>query len=170
MFQLSPEEREALEADVIGTIPKLLGKVFVKSQQNVLNQLGRMIPVMIQRQQAVMQKNAEGEGKFYARWPQIDKATHGALVHRYAVVYRQMHPGATLDQMTEDLGPMIMMAARIAPSTPAATPGPSGRPAPAQGANGRPPQPSPFTPAQGGPVAASRAPEKQPWEVMFEGA
>jgi hypothetical protein len=172
MFKLSDEEREALEQDVIGTVPKLLAKVFVKSQQNVLNQLGRMIPTMIQRQTQAIQVNARNEDAFYAKWPQLDRAKHGEIVGRYAAVYRQMHPNAGLDQMIADLGPMVMMAARVIPAVggqgavpgqPAALPG-----APPTAANGRRPPPSPFVPAGAGPAAQSRTPEKEAWEAMWD--
>jgi hypothetical protein len=168
MFQLSPDEKEALEQDVIGTVPKLLAKVFVKSQQNVLIQLGRMIPVMMQRHLEAVQRNVGNEKKFYSRWPDIKPDKHGDSVRKYAAVYRQMHPQASLEQMIEDLGPMIMMANKIVPSVgaPAASGGQpvrSGAPAP----NGRSPQPSPFVPAGAGPVAASRPVEMQAWEAIF---
>lgn len=169
-FKLTPEESEALEQDVIGTVPKLLAKVFVKSQQNVLAQLGRMIPVMIQRQNEAMKRNTANEDKFYSRWPDIKRDKHHENVVRYAAVYRQMHPNATLEQMIEDLGPMIMMANKIVPSmqAPGAT---SGQPARQPGAlapgNGRSPPPSPFVPAGAGPVTQQRAVAQEPWEAMF---
>ena len=47
VFKLFPAEVEALETNVVDTIPKLLAKVFVKLQQNVLSQLAQMVPVMI---------------------------------------------------------------------------------------------------------------------------
>ena len=169
VFKLTPEEVEALETNVVDTIPKLLAKVFVKSQQNVLSQLATMVPVMIQRQTVAIQKNAENADKFYARWPMIKKAEHGELVMKYGAVYRQMHPGANLEQMIEDLGPMILMAARIAPPIQAQAPaGQPANPAAQRAANGRSPPPSPFVPAGSvGPAASATAPEMSPWEAMF---
>jgi hypothetical protein len=169
VFKLTPEEVEALETNVVETVPKLLAKVFVKSQQNVLAQLASMVPVMIQRQTVAIQKNAEGADKFYQRWPMIDRAQHHDLVMRYGAVYRQMHPDAELPQMIEDLGPMVMMAARIAPSVPAQSPtGQPANPAAQRAANGRSPPPSPFVPAGSvGPAASATAPELSPWEAMF---
>lgn len=170
MFALTPEDREAIETDVIGTIPKLLARVFVKSQQNVLQQLDRLIPTMVQRHTDAMRRNMEGESKFYARWPDIGRE-HANVVNQLAVAYRQMHPNATLDQMIEDVGPFVMMAARIAPSS-AGAPG-QGQPVrPAQsGANGRPPQPAPFVPAGSGsgPASQPKTQELTPWEAMFVG-
>jgi len=168
MFQLTPAEKEALEQDVIGTIPQLLAKVFVRSQHNVLQQMGRMIPVMMQRHLDAVKRNSSGEDKFYKRWPGLDPDKHGDTARKYAAVYRQMHPQATLDQMIEDLGPMIMMAHKVAPTLPTAAPGRAAGPAPQGGANGRSPPPSPFVPAGAGPVSASRAPELEPWEAMFQ--
>jgi hypothetical protein len=181
MFQLSDSEREALEQDVIGTVPKLLARVFVKSQQNVLNQLGRIIPTMIQRHTEAMRANDMGVERFYARWKDLDRSKHNEIATKYATVYRHMHPNATLEQMIEDLGPMVMMAARVVPSTgapavamgqaagepPGQRPGVAAAPQP-PAPNGRRPPPSPFTPAGAGPTAQSRAPEKEAWEAMFD--
>lgn len=170
MFALTPEDREAIETDVIGHIPKLLARVFVKSQQNVLQQLDRLIPTMVQRHTDAMRRNMEGESKFYARWPNIGRE-HASVVNNLAVAYRQMHPSATLDQMIEDIGPFVMMQARIAPSAAGApTAGQPARQA-AAAANGRPPQPAPFVPAGSGsgPASQPKTSELNPWEAMFVG-
>jgi hypothetical protein len=170
MFQLSPEEKEALEQDVIGTVPKLLAKVFVKQQQNALTQMGRMIPMMIQRHLQAVKRNDGNEGKFYQRWPDIDREKHHDSVVKYASVYRQMHPQASLEQMIEDLGPMVMMANKIVPQSlrpaaPAAAARQSGTPA--TSANGRGPPSTPFVPAGTGAAQAPRTPELEAWEAMF---
>lgn len=171
VFRLTPQEVEALETNVVDTIPKLLAKVFVKSQQNVLSQLASMVPTMIQRQTVAMRLNDQNADKFYERWPMIKKSEHSDLVNKYGSVYRQMHPQATLEQMIEDLGPMVMMAGRITPQALAPVV-PGGQPvnpaAQRAAANGRSPPPSPFVPAgSAAPTAASTAPEVSPWEAMF---
>lgn len=165
MFKLSPEETEALDQDITAAIPKLMAKVFVKSQQNVLQQMGRLIPMMMQRHLAAVKRNTSNEDKFYARWPEIKADVHGESVKKFASVYRQVHPQATLDQMIEDLGPMVMMANRIAP-TPVA-PTAAKTPMAPVAANGRAPQPSPFVPAGAGPTSAPKAAEMEAWEAMF---
>lgn len=170
VFKLSPQEVEALETDVVGTVPKLLAKAYVMAQQNVLTQLASMVPTMIQRQTEVMKRHAQNEDKFYSRWPDIKKDQHGDLVMKYGAVYRQMHPTASLEQMVEDLGPMIMMAAKIVPQSPQAagvgrTPAPA---APTNGSAGRTPPPSPFVPAGAGPVSTGTQQEVAPWEAIFQ--
>ena len=69
-----------------------------------------------------MRQNDQNADKFYERWPMIKKSEHSELVNKYGVVYRQMHPSASLEQMIEDLGPMVMMAGRIAPQISASNP------------------------------------------------
>jgi hypothetical protein len=169
MFKLTPEEIEALETNMAEAVPRLMAKAFVKSQLNALSQLSRLVPAMIQRQTEMLKRNGENETKFYARWPDIKSEKHGDMVRKYAAVYRQMHPQTTLEQMIEDLGPMVMMAARVVPQVggvPSAQPAnPVSRPA---SANGRSPPPPPFAPAGAGATNSSRAPELNPIEVMFQ--
>lgn len=172
MFQLSQEEREAIEQDVIGTLPKLMARVYVESQQGVLNQLGRIIPTMVERHTASVRKNMENESKFFSRWKDLglDPVKHGDLARKYGAVYRQMHPQATLEQMIEDLGPMVMMAAKVIPSVGApgangtAGAGRAATPPTARNARGS----QPFTPAGGGPASAQSQPQKEAWETIFE--
>jgi hypothetical protein len=115
MFRLTPEEVEALETNMVEAVPKLMARAFVKSQLNALNQMARIVPAMIQRQTELVKQHTEAEGKFYQRWPDIKADQHRNLVLKYAAVYRQMHPNTTLEQMVEDLGPMVMMAAKVVP-------------------------------------------------------
>jgi hypothetical protein len=169
-FKLSPEDIEGLETDVVGTVPKLLAKAYVMAQQNVLTQLASMVPTMIQRQTVAMQKHAEGENKFYSAWPGIDRSKHGDLVTRYAGVYRQMHPQATLEQMIQDVGPMVMMAARIPASPPGAQVGQTPAPGTAPAVTPRPPQANAFVPAGAGAGLAANGSTMEPsaWEAMFQ--
>jgi hypothetical protein len=161
LFKLSNEEIEALENDTVSAIPRLLAKGMVKSQLNMLTQLSRLLPAMIQKHGETMKRHGANESKFYQCWPELKHDVHGPMVLKYGAVYRQMHPDATLETMIEELGPMVMMAARVPPSQPQV----------ASRSNGvkRGAQPSPFTPA--GAVAAGAIPqhaqELSPFEAMF---
>lgn len=167
-FKLTPEDIEALESDVVGTIPKLLARGFVKAQHNMLTQMGRIIPMMIQRHQQVTQRNSEHETKFFGRWPDLKPEAHGNLVRSYGAVYRKMHPNASTDDMIEALGPMVMMAAKVVPTTPQAGAPVAASPLLANPmANGsRPPQPQPFLPALGGGGAVQQQEVEEPWMAI----
>lgn len=159
-FKLSEADAQALETDAVGFIPKLLSRMYVRSQAAALNQMQRVVPAMLQNQMRIMQRNSVNENKFYTRWPSIDRATHAETVGRLARTYRQMNPAASLDQMVEDLGPIVMMTAKIAPGA-----APNGH-APGVAAQTRPsPSQSPFRPA--GTSAGGGAPQpgtdQNPW-------
>lgn len=158
VFKLSPEDIEELETNVVVAIPKLLAKAMVKMQQSNLMYLGRSLPAMLQRREAIIQRNAKNQSKFYEKWKDLKPEVHGDLVNRYGAVFRQMHPSATLEQMIDELGPMVMMAARVTPtvSAPVAAAGTVvAPPAPTNGV--RPPPASPFVPAMGGAGSPSLA-------------
>lgn len=164
LFKLSAEEIEALETDTVSAVPKLLAKGFVKGQLNLLQQMSRLIPAMLQKQTAVMQRHAQHEDKFYAAWPDLKKDLHGPTVMKYATVYRQLHPQATTQEMIDAVGPMVMMAAKV-------TPGSAQKPQVQQSplaVNGRA-QPTPFMPA--GPMAGGASPQQMvelsPVEAIF---
>jgi hypothetical protein len=160
-FALSNEDMAALEADVAGTVPRLLARVHVESTINALTQMGRIVPQMVQRHLQEMRVRHESESGFYARWPAIDRSKPELrqLVDQYAHTLRAMHPAMTTQEMYERIGPMVMMAAGIplnaqgqpAPAT--MQPQPNGAGAPRQ------PQMQPFVPAPAGVPAAALAPD-----------
>lgn len=167
VFKLSAEEVEALESDTVGTVPKLLAKALVRSQQNMLQTLARLIPTMIQRQTSVMKRRMESEQAFYSRWPDLKQDQHGDLVNRYAQVYRQMNPEVSTKDMIEAVGAMVMTAAKITPSAPGAAPQAQ---VPVSPMASRGVQPSPFAPAAamaGGPTASTPV-EQSVMEAMFD--
>lgn len=113
VFALRPEELQALEQDVAGMVPKLLAKVLVTAQQQTLSQLGRFMPMMIQRHQEVIQRHTASVNEFYKAWPAIDQTKHDLVVREMGARYRQMNPNATTAQMIKDLGPFVMMRVGI---------------------------------------------------------
>lgn len=151
LFSLTPEEIEALETDVVGTIPKLLAKAYVAAQAATLTQLQQIVPSMMQKQTTQTKRYEENSAKFFSAWPQLKPETHGDLVYRYGVVYRQMNPKASLDQMIKDLGPLVLHAAGL-PLTPTPT---------------AKAKPTAFMPApNGGPAGASPQPSADPYGFL----
>lgn len=167
LFQLSQEDLQALETDVGQAVPKLLAKAFVKTQINSMMQLARIIPEMVRRSMGDMKNHTQNEDAFYSKWPQINRQDHGDLVRRYGITYRQMNPNVKRDQMIEELGPLVMMAARI----PVTAPVPGAAPVATNGTTpiARPAhQPTPFSPAIPGPAASVQPVELSAVEAMFQ--
>lgn len=161
VFGLSPQEVEALETNAAEVIPRLMARVLVQAQKSMLFQMGRMLPVMMQRHNETTRDAGTAEETFYKAWPDLDRSKHGQLVYGYGRVFRQMYPKATLQDLISHVGPMVMVAARVQPRTAQPL-------TPQRGVNGRSPQPSPFVPAAGaGPVSGNSRNDMTPWEAMF---
>jgi hypothetical protein len=161
-FRLSEADIEAINTDVGSAIPKLMARTFVRAQAAAMSQMENVIPAIMQRYMTVERARQSSENAFYGRWPDLNPGAHGTLVNRFAATYRRMNPQATKEQMIEDLGPMVMMAAKVAPS--ALRPA-NGGVAPQNGAPARRlPPPSPFMPAMGGSAAPPAASNPDPWE------
>lgn len=143
VFRLEPAEVEAIESDFAGNMPKLLAKVALFGQHQLLTQLGNIVPLMMQRSSEQRKIHETNANKFYDAWPNIDRQKHGELVNQLGVRYRKMFPEATLDQMIQQLGPLVLTAIGAQPTTPAAAQPPKGNGA-------RPPQPRGFVPAAPG--------------------
>lgn len=162
VFNLSPQEVEALETNIVEAIPRLMARVAIMAQRSALTQMATIMPVAIQRQQHAMLQAGGAENNFYKAWPALNRQKHGNLVWSYASMFRRQFPQATLQDIVNHVGPMVMAAARI----PMGTPAPDAPSAPRT--NGRTPPPSPFVPAGGGgPVPGGQQRELAPWEAMF---
>lgn len=166
-FAMSPEDIEAFNSDVSTALPKFAARVYLRAQASALNQMERVVPAIIEKYMKVSKAREESSGKFYSRWPQVDRAKHGGIVDRMAQTYRKENPSASLEQMVEDLGPYVLMAAKVphvgaAPNgSQQAQPHPASNPM-ARPAGNRPPQ-SPFVPAVGGPASPPQVSEENPW-------
>lgn len=156
-FKLSEADIEAINSDVVTAIPKLMARTFVRAQASALSQMDRVIPAMVERFMKLSKAREASEGKFYARWPSINKAEHQAVVDRLAQTYRKENPQAPLQQMVEELGPLVMMVAKIAPTTQQ----PNGTGGPPAAASVRKPPATPFQPAVGGSASPPAQAEPQ---------
>lgn len=162
LYQLSAEDAEAFATDPGSVLPKLAANLHMNVLQAAVKQISAMVPHLISQHGTLTREHDQNMGKFYARWPDIKMDQHGGVVNRAAQMYRAMNPQTTLDQMIEDIGPMVLMMAKIAPS--AARPGQQQQQP--QGVPGvRPPPASPFVPAMSSPAAphAQSNGQDDPW-------
>lgn len=151
LFAMSDEDVEALQSDPQKSLPMMASRVYVRAVSQALKHMEAAIPAAIERHMRVTESSRKSEEAFYKAWPDLDPAQHGPLVKRLGMTYRMTNPTSPMSQMIEELGPMVMMAAKVQPKPIVASPG-----APAPAVNGvRPPQASPFVPAIGGPAASS---------------
>jgi hypothetical protein len=163
-FKLSEKDLEALAEDAPSHIPTLLGRVYLKSQVNLMRQMENVVPRLIQKQVQVMRRSMEAENAFYSAWPGLDRVKHAPILQKYASLYRQANPQATREQMINDLGPIIAQAAGV--------PNPKIAANAAPGANGVHPRtpPQPFRPATPGVAAMPQPLEQNEWAGLGQAA
>jgi hypothetical protein len=164
-FRLEDKDLEALETDVRTAIPKLLARSVVMSQQMMLAQMARIVPAMLQKQTEAVQRHSQNEDKFYQAWPQLKKSEHSGVVRELAIRYRKMFPQNTLDQMIQQLGPLVLTHLGLPASAQPAAAG-------VAPTNGRTVSPQPqgippgFQPASPGTVVQAQQNEGGAWDYM----
>lgn len=163
-FALSQQEIEALEADVVGTLPKLMAKVMVKTQQSFFSNLGKIVPAMLQAHNQSATRVKEAEDQFFGAWPDLAKPELKDVVARTAKAFRMANPQMPREQMIKEVGIIVSHMAGVPLRQQNAQPGT--QPA-APAANGhRPVQPSPWVPAGAAPAAGGTVEEGSPWDIL----
>lgn len=165
VFAMTPQELEALETNVGGEVPRLLAKAVVFMQTQNLTQLGRLIPLMMQKHSTVQQAHTKNVDAFYAAWPSIDKAKHADKVREIAMTFRQLNPEVPTAQMIETIGPFILMQLGL-PLVPMTKAGPGAVAPAAQLPRPNGSQPTHFQPAAPGAVTVHQAPVGDPFAYM----
>jgi hypothetical protein len=150
-FVLSEADIKDLDTDVTVAVPKLLARAFLESQVSMQKFVAQAIPAMLQKFNRVTSANESAEKKFFDAHTGLDRNNpqHREAVVRMATVYRQSNPSIPLDQLIQEVGPMVMTvlkigAAPVVPGTPKAPP---------RGG-------TPFTPAVNGGGGLSPTPEQ----------
>jgi hypothetical protein len=160
---MSQQELEALETNVGAEVPRLLAKAVVYMQAQVLTQMGRIIPQMLQRHNEVTSRHTTNVDSFYSAWPSIDRTKHDAQVRQIAQTFRQLNPDIPTAQMIETIGPYVLMQLGL-PLVPMAKAGPGPARTAAAKPNGT--QPTHFQPAAPGAVTVHQSAVDDPFGYM----
>lgn len=152
-YALDEQTREAYLDNAPEVLPKLLATQHVRVAREVLGTLQKILPGIVSnlvKQGGTRQTFTQ---KFYGRWPALKP--HHKTVENALRVHRALNPGATLEELVEQVGLATSVSLKLpieGVSPPAAT---------------APAAPAPFTPAA--PTAgAPPAPAKSPWEELIE--
>lgn len=156
-YKLSQEEAEALENDVVGTLPKLFARVHLNASVAALHNMKQLIPTMIRQAITADRTKRDNLESFYKAWPQLDRANpaHMEAVAQLGGAYRRANPTASREAAIKAIGTLALhhlgLPLQSAPGAP----------------NGRTVSQRPFVPAQGGGAPAPAAPaEYDPFAGM----
>src|SRR6266404_2884773 len=149
-FALTEEDLNAIETDVGTAVPKLLAKVFLEGQVAMQKFLAQAVPGMIQKHTTVSRANDDAETKFFDAHKALgldrNNAQHRMAATRIATVYRQSNPSIPLEQLIQEVGPMVALAVKLGTIPQQQTP------------PGQPKGGTPFRPAVNGGGGSSPAP------------
>lgn len=108
-FQLSQAEKEALETDAVGHLPRLMARVYYEASTTMLNQIQSMVPRMIEQVTTQLRNHSDAENAFYSKWPTVDRANeaHKQAVLMAANLVNQQFPQASLSDRIDKVGRMV---------------------------------------------------------------
>jgi hypothetical protein len=147
VFALSKEDVDALETDVVGSLPRMQARVFLKAVQTTHNLIHQLVPQLIERHLNAVKTRDEVENAFYGKFSGLKKAEHHKDVIAFAQTLRQVNPAITQDELWSMVAASVQakygLAAAVAAQQAAAQTNGARPPA-------RPPQQEPFVPARAG--------------------
>lgn len=164
LFALTPEDLGALETDAAGLLSKLMARVYVKANQQMMRHLARSVPLMVTKHTEATRASESNRAGFYSAWPSLDQTKHGAMVNQVAQAYRAANPSVSKDDMIKAVGAIVHHMAGVAMPVAGSPPTQPKSPMAANGA--RAPQPSPFQPAASVAPAAMTTAEGDPWGFL----
>lgn len=152
-FAISEEESLQLVTEPGKVFPKLQARMFADMWEHMTAMIRQNLPAAIEYHTQAREVQNKEVDSFFARWPKLNRAEHGATVAKVSGVFNQLNPTATEEEILNHVGMQTMMLHGIAPDmipaapvetpltenppmaphVPAAVNG--GRPAPQQSAN-----------------------------------
>lgn len=101
-------------------LPELAAELHMQVLESAVYGIMAQVPQIVQNVIAMQQSTERNEASFFAAWPQIAarKAEAMPLIGRFAPIYRQANPSASLEDFTREIGSMVMVALRIQPTGP----------------------------------------------------
>jgi len=107
-YQLSEEDTELYTTEPERILPQIAADIHLQIYNDVVNSIMQYIPGVIQQQMTVRKTGEERDNAFFTRWPELK--THKADIGRFATIWRQMNPKATVETAVEEIGKHMSIA------------------------------------------------------------
>jgi len=114
-FQLSEEESLQMVTDPAKVMPKLMARQFADMYESVMGSLRQHLPAAIQHNIQTTKAQASKADQFFTAWPKLDRVAHGADIANVSQMYSQLNPGATEEQVIQNVGLQVMLHHGITP-------------------------------------------------------
>ncbi len=148
-YAISPEMAENLDENAAIVIPQLMSKVYMDAVSGAISHVLNQMPALVEGAIMARETRSSQETQFFTAWPQLDPAQHRATVVSLGQAYRQVHPSASVEQFTRDVGAQAIVALQLMPQAvapPAQAPAQEPTPVPFRPAGSSPPASSPSSP------------------------
>jgi hypothetical protein len=93
LFQLSAQDKEALETDAAAALPALAGRVYVKALQASTSLVRNVIPQMLQAEMNRQNAMISVEQAFFQQFPELDRWQHGRDIIAVGQAMQAQNPG-----------------------------------------------------------------------------
>jgi hypothetical protein len=128
-YKLTEEDATALQVEPEKVLPRLAASVHAAIYQDVLQRIYAEAPALVQHTLQERDSVRQAEEAFYGRWQ--DLRAHRAEVEKFAPIWRQMYPQATLEQAIEGIGATVsamlgVVQSQVAQAPPPPPPPPAG--------------------------------------------
>lgn len=110
-YSLDDQAAAALVTEPEKVLPRMLAELHMTVYEQAVQTVANMIPQMFAAQQNAVKVTEQNRNAFYEKWPMLKE--HEGDVLRVATQYRQMNPGATLEQAIQDVGAHVIIQKRI---------------------------------------------------------
>lgn len=159
VYKLSDAEKQALDTDAVGAIPRIMSRVHLETTKNSVKLIRDLIPSMVER--AIREtterttKGREAMDAFFGEFPGLQRnVANERLVNQFARAFRQMNPTAPRADAIKFVGSSLHAHLGVSPQTRSA----------ANGAGSPAPKTPPFAPARpGGRQISSQAVDPSPF-------
>lgn len=150
-YAFSEEDTLAIQTEPEKILPKMAARLHQEVMDNVMQQVYRIMPNVVQGLQKDTAREEQAKGEFYGAWPQLKGQEDKVL--RMGAMFRQLNPGASAQEAIQQIGKLTMLA--LGQEVPAVAQGAREVPAPK------------FQPAAPGRVAAP-ASAKNEWQELID--
>jgi hypothetical protein len=109
-YALSEEDVQAFESEPEKVLPRFAARLHAKAVEDAVTHALARVPEMVQAQITQLRSGWQREATFYRQWPQLRNPQYANTVAILARTYAQVHPQATLEEFTRNVGAQAMVA------------------------------------------------------------
>jgi len=94
-------------------IPKVAAKVHMDAMTSAVAHVMQYMPQMLGNLMVQREVETKAQNDFFTAWPQLKMDTHGQVIQRLGLAYRQANPAASAADFIRDVGAQATLALKL---------------------------------------------------------